>query len=332
MIALITGITGQDGYYLSKLLLSKGYTVHGIVRRCSTNNTTRISSMVSSGKITLHYGDLGDTSCLLNVIITVNPDEIYNLAAMSDVAASFAVPEYTADVDGIGVLRLLEAVRISQKQVKVYQASTSELFGNSPAPQSETTPFDPRSPYAAAKLYAFHIVKNYRDAYGIYACNGILFNHESPYRGKEFVTAKVAEGVAKIKKGILSEISIGNLNSKRDWGHASEYVEAMWLMLQQVDPDDYVVATGTSTSVRDFVTMAFACIGMIINWQGTGIDETGVDQNGIVRVRVDPSLFRPTEVNLLLGDASKAKKILKWEHKIPLRDIVAELVSSNLSN
>ena len=326
MKALITGINGQDGSYLAELLLSKGYEVHGIVRRTSTNNLYRIKHILS--KITLHYGDLSDSLSLVKIIQEVNPDEIYNLAAQSDVRASFDVPEYSADVDAVGTLRLLEACRICriEKTVKFYQASTSELFGKvEKSPQSETTPFHPYSPYAIAKQYAFWMVKEYREAYGMFACNGILFNHESERRGEEFVTRKITLAAARIAQGLQDHLELGNLNSLRDWGYAKDYVECMWLMLQQDKPDDFVIATGEQHSVREFVELAFKHNGISMKWQGSGIDEIGIDtKTNKVIVSINPKFFRPTEVTSLCGDSTKAKIILGWN---PLKTNFNELVS-----
>ena len=314
--ALISGITGQDGAYLSEFLLKKGYIVHGIKRRSSSFNTDRIDHLyqdphVANKNFILHYGDLTDTSNLVRIIQEVQPDEIYNLGAQSHVQVSFEVPEYTADADGIGTLRILEAIRIlgMQKKVRLYQASTSELFGRvQEIPQKETTPFYPRSPYAAAKLYAYWIVVNYREAYGMYACNGILFNHESPIRGETFVTRKITRAAARIKFGLQDKLYMGNIDAKRDWGYAGDYVELMWLMLQQEKADDYVMATGITTSVRDFITMAFSEALIKIGWEGEGVNEKGIDRDtGRVLVEIDPYYFRPAEVDVLIGDPSKAK-------------------------
>lgn len=326
MKALITGINGQDGSYLAELLLSKGYDVHGIIRRASTNNLYRIKHILL--KTTLHYGDLSDSLSLVKIIQEVNPDEIYNLAAQSDVKASFDVPEYSADVDAVGTLRLLEACRICgiEETVKFYQASTSELFGKvEESPQSETTPFHPYSPYAIAKQYAYWMVKEYREAYGMFACNGILFNHESERRGEEFVTRKITLSAARIAQGLQDHLELGNLNSLRDWGYAKDYVECMWLMLQQDKPDDFVIATGEQHSVREFVELAFKNNGITIEWHGSGIEEVGIDTktNKIV-VSINPRFFRPTEVTSLCGDSTKAKTILGWN---PLKTNFNELVS-----
>lgn len=338
-IALITGITGQDGAYLAELLLNKGYIVHGIKRRSSLFNTDRIDHLYidkheSNVNFFLHYGDLTDSTNLIRLVKEIQPDEIYNLAAMSHVKVSFDMPEYTANADGIGTLRLLEAVRLlnMDKTVKFYQASTSELYGKVvETPQSETTPFYPRSPYAVAKLYAFWIVKNYREAYNMFACNGILFNHESPLRGETFVTRKITRAVAKIKLGLQKKMYLGNLDAKRDWGHAKDYVEGMWRMLQQDKPDDYVLATGETHPVREFVELAFNLVDIKIKWKGQGINEKGINaETGDVLVEVDEKYFRPTEVELLLGDPSKAKKELGWKHKYSFKELVEEMVEADL--
>jgi GDPmannose 4,6-dehydratase len=338
-VALITGVTGQDGAYLAELLLKKGYIVHGIKRRASSFNTDRIDHLYhdqheSNVRFFLHYGDLTDSTNLIRIIQDVQPDEIYNLAAQSHVAVSFETPEYTANCDALGTLRLLEAIRILglEKKTRFYQASTSELFGKvQEIPQKETTPFYPRSPYAVAKLYSYWICVNYREAYGIYACNGILFNHESPVRGETFVTRKITRAVARIKLGLQDKLYLGNLDSKRDWGHAKDYVKAQWLILQQEQPDDYVIATGKQYSVRQFVEAAFSEVGITLIWEGEGVDEKGIDvETGRVLVAVDPRYFRPTEVETLLGDPSKAKQKLGWEAKIPLHDMVAEMVREDL--
>ena len=338
-VALITGITGQDGAYLAELLLSKGYIVHGIKRRTSLFNTDRIDHLYQDKheenvNLFLHYGDLTDSSNLIRLVQETNPDEIYNLAAMSHVKVSFDTPEYTANADGIGTLRLLEAIRLlkMEKKVKFYQASTSELYGKVvETPQSETTPFYPRSPYAVAKLYAFWIVKNYREAYGIYACNGILFNHESPLRGETFVTRKITRAVAKIKLGLQKKIFLGNLDAKRDWGHAKDYVYGMWQMLQQDQPDDYVLATGETHSVKEFVELAFKEVGINIRWEGSGADEKGMNsETNEVLVEVDEKYFRPTEVELLLGDPAKAYKTLGWKHKYSFKQLVQEMVQADV--
>lgn len=340
-IALITGVTGQDGAYLSELLLQKGYEVHGIKRRASQFNTDRIDHMYQDRheeqvNFFLHYGDTTDSTNLIRIIQQVQPDEIYNLAAQSHVQVSFETPEYTANADALGTLRLLEAIRILglEKKTRFYQASTSELFGKvQESPQKETTPFYPRSPYAVAKLYGYWITVNYREAYGMYACNGILFNHESPLRGETFVTRKITRAVARIKLGLQKKLYLGNLDAKRDWGFAKDYVEAMWLMLQQEQPEDFVIATGQTTKVRDFVQQAFREIGIEIKWQGSGVDEKGLDQaTGNVLIEVDPRYFRPTEVELLLGDPSKAKVKLGWEAKTTLSELVAMMVQEDLKS
>jgi GDPmannose 4,6-dehydratase len=338
--ALITGVTGQDGSYLAELLLEKGYEVHGLKRRASSFNTQRIDHLYQdphqrSARFRLYYGDLTDSSNLIRLVKDVEPDEIYNLAAQSHVKVSFDSPEYTADSDGLGTLRLLEAIRIAglERKTRFYQASTSELFGMvRETPQRETTPFYPRSPYAAAKLYAYWITVNYREAYGIYACNGILFNHESPRRGETFVTRKITRAAARIKYGLDEKLYLGNLDSKRDWGHAKDYVEGMWRMLQQPEPDDYVLATGRTTTIRDFVNMAFREAGMDIAWAGSGVDEKGADaKTGRVLVEVDPRYFRPTEVDLLLGDAGKARASLGWEPMHSLEDLVRDMMAGDLA-
>jgi GDPmannose 4,6-dehydratase len=346
--ALLTGITGQDGAYLTELLLNKGYEVHGIKRRSSLFNTDRIDHLYQDPhedqpKLVLHYGDLSDSTNLIRIIQQVQPDEIYNLGAMSHVKVSFDTPEYTANADGIGTLRLLEAIRILglEKKTRIYQASTSELYGLVQAvPQSETTPFYPRSPYAVAKLYAYWITVNYREAYGIYACNGILFNHESPLRGETFVTRKITRAVAKIAMGLQEKLFLGNLDAQRDWGHAKDYVEAMYLILQQDTPEDYVIATGVTTHVRDFVKMAFAEVGITVEFKGEGVDEKGYVVNcskpdfqvatGTEVVAVDPKYFRPTEVELLIGDPTKSKTKLGWEPKYDLQGLVSEMVSADV--
>jgi GDPmannose 4,6-dehydratase len=337
--ALITGTTGQDGAYLSEFLLKKGYEVHGIKRRSSSFNTQRIDHLyqdphVEDKHFILHYGDLTDTSNLVRIIQQVRPDEIYNLGAQSHVKVSFEVPEYTADTDGLGTLRLLEAVRIldMEKKVRFYQASTSELFGKvQEIPQRETTPFYPRSPYACAKLYAYWITVNYRESYGMYACNGILFNHESPIRGETFVTRKVTRAAARIKLGLQKKLYMGNIDAKRDWGFAGDYVELMWLMLQQEKPDDYIMATGITATVRDFITMAFKESGIVLNWQGSGLEEKGVDAiTGEILVEIDPMYFRPAEVDILIGDPSKAKTKLGWEPRAQLPDLVKMMVENDM--
>jgi GDPmannose 4,6-dehydratase len=338
--ALITGITGQDGAYLAELLLSKGYKVHGIKRRSSLFNTNRIDHLYQDKheqnvNFYLHYGDLTDSTNIVRVIQEVQPDEIYNLGAQSHVQVSFETPEYTANCDALGTLRMLEAIRILklENKTKFYQASTSELYGKAQEiPQKESTPFYPRSPYAAAKLYAFWIVKNYREAYNIFACNGILFNHESPLRGETFVTRKITRAVAKIKLGMQKKLYLGNLEAQRDWGHAKDYVEGMWLMLQQNKPDDYVLATGKTYTVRHFATLAFKEAGIDIEWKGTGVNEKGIDkQSGDILVEVDAAYFRPTEVDLLVGDASKAQKELGWKYKYELPDLIKEMVQADIA-
>nr|WP_315232777.1 GDP-mannose 4,6-dehydratase [uncultured Albidiferax sp.] len=340
-IALITGITGQDGAYLAELLLSKGYVVHGVKRRSSLFNTDRIDHLyqephVDNANFKLHYGDLTDSTNLIRIIQLVQPDEIYNLAAMSHVAVSFETPEYTANADGIGTLRILEAIRIlgMEKKTRFYQASTSELYGLvQETPQKETTPFYPRSPYAVAKMYAFWITVNYREAYGIYSCNGILFNHESPIRGETFVTRKITRALARIKLDLQDCLYLGNMDSLRDWGHAKDYVEMQWLMLQQEQPEDFVIATGVQYSVRDFVNTAALELGIHIRWEGQGVDEKGYDAaSGKCIVQVDPRYFRPTEVETLLGDASKARQKLGWTPKITFQELVSEMVQSDLQS
>jgi len=336
-VALITGITGQDGAYLAELLLEKGYIVHGIKRRASLFNTDRVDHLyqdphVDNKNFILHYGDLTDSTNLIRIIQLVQPDEIYNLAAMSHVAVSFETPEYTANADGIGTLRILEAIRILglEKKTKFYQASTSELYGLvQETPQKETTPFYPRSPYAVAKLYGYWITVNYREAYGIYACNGILFNHESPIRGETFVTRKITRALARIKLGLQDCLYLGNLDALRDWGHAKDYVEMQWLMLQQDKPEDFVIATGVQYSVRDFVNTAAKELGITIRWEGKGVEEKGYDADGKCIVQVDPRYFRPTEVETLLGDPTKAKEKLGWTPKITFEELVAEMVSED---
>ena len=327
-VALITGITGQDGSYLAELLLEKGYEVHGIVRRSSLINTHRIDHIYN--RIHLHYGDLTDSTNIVRVIQKVQPDEIYNLGAQSHVKVSFEMPEYTADVDGVGTLRVLEAVRLlgMEDRVRIYQASTSELYGLvQETPQSETTPFYPRSPYGVAKLYGFWIVKNYRESYGMHCSSGILFNHESPRRGETFVTRKITQGLSRISVGLQECLYLGNLDAKRDWGHAKDYVEAMWLMLQQDEPEDYVIATGVQYSVREFVEAAAPYFGMKIEWMGEGLSEVGYDWNTKKAViRVDSKYFRPAEVETLLGDATKAKEKLGWEPKISFKELVEDMV------
>ncbi|MFC1536588.1 GDP-mannose 4,6-dehydratase [Pseudomonadota bacterium] len=336
--ALITGITGQDGSYLAEFLLNKGYEVHGIKRRTSLINTDRIDHLFRDPhdpdqRFVLHYGDMTDSSSLIRIIQQIQPDEIYNLAAQSHVAVSFEEPEYTADSDAIGALRILEAIRILglEKKSRFYQASTSELYGDvQETPQTETTPFYPRSPYGVAKLYAYWITVNYRESYGLYACNGILFNHESPRRGETFVTRKITRALARIKLGLQECLYLGNMNALRDWGHAKDYVEMQWMMLQQDEPDDFVIATGVQYSVRDFVNAAAKEIGIEIIWKGTGVDEKGYDADGKCIVAVDPRYFRPAEVETLLGDPSKAKEKLGWVPKISFEELVAEMMREDL--
>lgn len=337
-VALITGITGQDGSYLTELLLEKGYIVHGIIRRSSSFNTGRIEHLYQDPhnkmrRLILHYGDLSDSSCLSSIISRVRPAEVYNLGAQSHVKVSFEVAEYTANIDGLGTLRILDAIRSAGlKKTRFYQASTSELYGKVlETPQTEMTPFYPRSPYAVAKQYAFWITKNYREAYGIHASNGILFNHESPRRGPTFVTRKVTRAVAKIHRGLEETVWLGNLDAKRDWGHAKDYVEAMWMMLQQEKAEDYVIATGETHSVREFVEKAFACIDEEIVWEGEGLNEVGKDlKSGKVRVRIDQNYFRPTEVDLLLGDPSKARRSFGWHAKVGFDELVKEMVTEDI--
>ena len=337
--ALITGVTGQDGAYLAELLLEKGYEVHGIKRRSSSFNTARVDHLYrdlheADVRFKMHYGDLTDATNLIRIIQEVQPDEIYNLAAQSHVQVSFETPEYTANSDALGTLRLLEAIRILglEKKTRFYQASTSEMFGLvQETPQRETTPFYPRSPYGAAKVYAYWITVNYREAYGMFSCNGILFNHESPLRGETFVTRKITRAVARIKLGFQDKIYLGNLDAKRDWGHAADYVKAMWLMLQQEEPEDFVIATGQTRTVREFVEIAFTEIGVEIAWRGEGVDEVGYDKSdGQVRVEIDSRYFRPTEVELLLGDPSKAKEKMGWEAEISFADMVKTMVAEDL--
>ncbi len=347
--ALITGVTGQDGSYLAEFLLEKGYEVHGIKRRSSSLNTERIDHLYqnpqdSNKKLFLHYGDLSDGSNLLNIIVNVQPDEIYNLGAQSHVAVSFEIPEYTADIDALGVLRILEAIRMAglENKTRFYQASSSELYGLvQEIPQKEVTPFYPRSPYAVAKLYAFWIVKNYREAYGMYACNGILFNHESPRRGETFVTRKITRGLSNISQGIEECLYMGNLDAKRDWGHAKDYVRMQWLMLQQDKPDDFVIATGNQYSVREFLTWTGEELGIDIEFHGSGVEEVGIIKSkkgdnfknlniGDTIIKVDSRYFRPSEVESLLGDASKAKKELNWKPEISARDLCSEMVKADL--
>jgi GDPmannose 4,6-dehydratase len=335
--ALITGITGQDGSYLAELLLDKGYEVHGIIRRASTFNTQRIDHIYQDPheeniKLKLHYGDMTDSSNLSRLVEKINPDEIYNLAAQSHVGTSFEIPEYTTDVDAMGTLRLLDAIKEGEVECKFYQASTSELYGKvQEVPQTEETPFYPRSPYAAAKLYAYWIVKNYREAYDLFAVNGILFNHESPRRGKRFVTRKITRAVARINKGKQDKIYLGNMNAKRDWGYAKDYVKMMWMMLQHDTPEDFVIATGETHTVREFVEAAFKYVDVEIEWQGEGVDEKGIDKDtGKVLVEVDSKYFRPTEVDLLIGDPSKAKEELGWEPEVKFKELVQLMVQSDL--
>ncbi len=346
-VALITGVTGQDGAYLSELLINKGYVVHGIKRRASLFNTERIDHLYQDPhekhrNFILHYGDLTDSTNLIRIIQEVQPDEIYNLGAMSHVKVSFDTPEYTANADGIGTLRILEAVRLLglQKKTKIYQASTSELYGLvQEVPQKETTPFYPRSPYAVAKLYAYWITVNYREAYDMFACNGILFNHESPLRGETFVTRKITRGVAQLALGLTDKLYMGNIDAKRDWGHARDYVEAMWRILQQDQAEDYVIATGITTSVRDFITMAFEQVGVEVEFKGEGVNETGIVRScsrnyafkeGQEVVKIDPRYFRPTEVDLLIGDPTKAQEKLGWKPKYNLQDLVTEMMQADL--
>ncbi len=338
--ALITGVTGQDGAYLSEFLLEKGYRIHGIKRRASSFNTGRIDHLYQDPhegdvRFHLHYGDLTDSTNLIRIVQEVQPDEIYNLGAQSHVQVSFDTPEYTANADAVGVLRLLEAVRILGlgKSSRFYQASTSELFGMAQeVPQSESTPFYPRSPYGVAKLYAYWITVNYREAYGMYACNGILFNHESPIRGETFVTRKITRSAAKISQGIDHRLYLGNLDAARDWGHARDYVRGMWIMLQQDNPDDFVLATGRTSTVREFCEKAFAAAGVSLLWEGEGLDEKGISkENGTVLVEIDPRYFRAAEVDLLVGDASKAKRVLGWEPEYTLDQMIEEMVASDIS-
>ncbi len=338
-VALITGITGQDGAYLAELLLEKNYIVHGVKRRASLFNTDRIDHLYKDKheedvNFFLHYGDLTDSTNLIRIIQEVQPDEIYNLAAMSHVKVSFEVPEYTANADGIGTLRILEAIRIlgMEQKCKFYQASTSELYGKVlEVPQKETTPFYPRSPYAVAKQYGFWITKNYREAYGMFTCNGILFNHESPLRGETFVTRKITRAAAKISLGLQNKLYLGNMDAQRDWGHAKDYVEGMWMMLQHDVPDDYVLATGETYAVRHFVNLAFSEVNIELDWVGEGVDEKGINKaTGDVIVEVDPRYFRPTEVDLLIGDPTKAKETFGWSHKHDLQSLVSDMMNSDL--
>jgi GDPmannose 4,6-dehydratase len=338
-VALITGVTGQDGAYLAELLLNKGYTVHGVKRRSSSFNTGRVDHFyvdphIEHARFFMHYGDMGDATNLIRLVQEVQPGEIYNLAAQSHVQISFETPEYTANADALGTLRLLEAIRILNlaDKVRFYQASTSELYGNAAeSPQSETTPFQPRSPYAVAKLYAYWITVNYRQAYGMHASNGILFNHEGPTRGETFVTRKITRGIAAIHAGVEDKLYLGNLDARRDWGHAWDYVEGMWRILQQPQPDDYVLATGESHSVREFVELAFAATGHKLEWKGKGKREKGIDaKTGKTLVEIDSRYFRPTEVDALLGDPSKARKKLGWKHKVTFQELVEEMVEADI--
>lgn len=336
-VALITGITGQDGSYLAELLLEKGYEVHGIIRRSSTFNTSRIDHIFqdpheSHKRLSLHYGDLSDASNISRLIEKIQPDEIYHLAAQSHVRVSFDIPEYTADVTGVGTLRLLDAIRESGVKTKFYQASSSEMFGLvQHVPQTEDTPFYPRSPYGVAKVYGYWITKNYRESYNLFACNGILFNHESPRRGETFVTRKITRGLARIKLGLDSTLYMGNLDAKRDWGYAKDYVEGMWMMLQQDKPDDYVLATNETHTVREFIELASKRLGFDLEWQGEGVNEIGVDKNtGKAVIKIDPAYFRPAEVDLLIGDPAKAKKIMGWEPKVKFKELVEIMVDADL--
>ena len=337
-VALITGITGQDGAYLAEFLLEKGYIVHGLRRRASLFNTDRIDHLYQdyhseNARLFLHYGDLSDTGSLVRLVSEVRPDEIYNLAAQSHVAVSFVQPEYTADVTALGTLRMLEALRIAglEKTTRFYQASTSELFGLvQETPQRETTPFYPRSPYAVSKLFSYWITVNYREAYGIYACNGILFNHESPVRGETFVTRKITRGLTRIKLGLQDRLYMGNIDARRDWGHARDYVRMQWLMLQQEEPEDFVIATGEQHSVREFIELTAKKLDMHIEWRGEGVDEKGYDQNGNCIIEIDPDYFRPTEVETLLGDATKAREKLGWQPEITFEQLVDEMVAADL--
>ena len=335
--ALIIGITGQDGSYLAELLIEKGYDVHGIMRRSSSFNTGRIDHLHSpeedkKHELTLHYADLSDSSSLFKVIEKINPDEIYNLGAQSHVRISFDIPEYTVDVTGVGSIRLLEAVRAINPKIKIYQASSSEMFGKVvETPQKETTPFYPRSPYACAKVYSFWIMKNYRESYNMFTCNGILFNHESPRRGRNFVTRKITRTLCEIKLGLKDKLVLGNIDAKRDWGHAKDYVEAMWLMLQQEKPDDYVIATGETHSVREFIEVCSKYLGFNIEWRGKGVNEVGIDKkSGKIIIEISEKFFRPAEVDLLLGDATKAEKKLGWTPKITFKDLVIIMTDSDL--
>ena len=338
-VAFITGITGQDGAYLAELLLKKDYTVHGLKRRSSSFNTGRIDHLyqdphVSKRNFILHHGDLTDSTNLIRIIQEIRPDEIYNLAAQSHVQVSFETPEYTANADGLGTLRILEAIRLlnMDEKTKFYQASTSELYGIAQeVPQNEKTPFYPRSPYAVAKLYGYWITINYREAYNLYACNGILFNHESPVRGETFVTRKITRAAARISMGKQERVYLGNLDAKRDWGHASDFVEGMWRMLQQEEPEDFVLATGVTTTIREFTERAFAEVGITLEWSGNGVDETGRDaKSGNILVSIDPNYFRPTEVDLLIGDASKAREKLGWQPTCNLQQMIKEMIKADL--
>lgn len=334
--ALITGITGQDGSYLAELLIAKGYTVHGLIRRSSSFNTGRIDHLYNNPEVYntslfLHYGDLTDSSNLNRLLEKIAPDEVYNLAAQSHVKVSFEVPEYTAEVDAVGTLRFLDAIKESGAKVRFYQASTSELYGKvQEIPQSETTPFYPRSPYAVAKIYGYWIVVNYREAYDIFACNGILFNHESPRRGETFVTRKITRAAARIKEGLQDKLVLGNMDAKRDWGYAPEYIDAMWRMLQQSTPDDYVVATGETHTVREFTDITFRELGIALHWEGEAENEKGIDEQGRVLVEVSPRYYRPTEVELLIGDPSKAKRQLGWEPQVKFEELVRIMVAADL--
>ena len=333
--AFITGITGQDGSYLAELLLEKGYEVHAILRRSSVFTSKRIDHLIENKNLITYYGDLSDSSSLHRLIAKIKPDEVYNLGAQSHVAVSFEVPEYTAEVDAIGAIRLLDAIRDLDIQCKYYQASTSELFGGIPGtePQNELTPFHPKSPYGVAKLYAYWITVNYRESYGLFACNGILFNHESPRRGETFVTKKITQAVARISQNKQLVLRLGNLDAKRDWGHAKDYVYAQWLMLQQDDPDDFVIASGECHTVREFVELAFKEVGIEIYWKGKGVDEKGFDsKSSKILVEVDPRYFRPSEVELLWGDPSKAEKKLSWERKVSFKELVSSMVKYDLEN
>lgn len=337
-VALITGVTGQDGAYLSELLLEKGYEVHGLKRRSSSFNTGRIDHLYQdpheeNQRFIIHHGDMTDATNLIRIVQETQPTEIYNLAAQSHVQVSFETPEYTANSDGLGVLRLLEAIRILKMSdtVRFYQASTSELYGSTPPPQDENTPFHPRSPYAAAKLYGYWITVNYREAYGFHASNGILFNHEGPTRGETFVTRKITRAVASIELGLQDKLYLGNLDATRDWGHARDYVDGMWRILQQPNPDDYVLATGETHAVREFVELAFAHVGKQIEWRGQGIDEQGLDAStGKVLIEIDPRYFRPTEVDALLGDPTKAREVLGWVHSTPFKQLVTDMLDSDM--